>query len=222
MYNKKINFIGTHDLPSDPFFLDYEEDHEFLEWCVLEGSEKISELSRQLRSYLNYKCAIIRSRFSKSREGLKTPKKESILKIEIDLSSLFSQYVKILKTIRVEDGTIADSIQILMQEIRTKNNYFTTKLLKDMKSLSSDIWKRLHNLSELEVHLHPRLLNVVLQIASVLCSAQGALYLPFFDFYQELKQNYVQLEKKSTKLLQLNERTQFETKRDKQRVRIVE
>ena len=53
MYNKKINFIGTHDLPSDPFFLDYEEDHEFLEWCVLEGSEKISELSRQLRSYLN-------------------------------------------------------------------------------------------------------------------------------------------------------------------------
>lgn len=203
-------------------YLDYEEDTEFLDLCVLEASEKISELSRQLRTYLNYKCAITRFRYSKSRENMKTPKKGPILKIEGELLSLFSRYVTLLKIIGVEEGKIAEKIQIQMQEIKTQPNNFKIKILKDIKTLSGEIWKRLHTLSEAKIHPHPQLLNVVIQIADISCSVQGAFYFPFFDFYKELKLNYMQLEGELSNLLHLNENNQLKAKKVKKRVRIVE
>lgn len=218
---QKNNDIIFNEL-INPSYLDYEEDTEFLDLCVLEASEKISELSRQLRTYLNHKCAITRFRYSKSRENVKPLKKGPILKIEGELLSLFSRYVTLLKIIGVEEGKIAENIQIQMQEIKTQPNKFTINLLKDIKSLSGEIWKRLHNLSEIEIHPHPQLLNVVIQIAGVLCSVQSAFYLPFFEFYNELKQNYLHLEGELSSLLHLNENNQLEAKKDKKRVRIVE
>ena len=203
-------------------YLDYEEDTEFLDLCVLEASEKISELSRQLRTFLNFKCTLTRFRYSKSRENMKTPKKEPILKIEGELLSFFSRYVTLLKIIGVEEGKIVENIQIQMQEIKTKPNNFKIKILKDIKTLSGEIWKRLHTLSEAEIHPHPQLLNVVIQIAGVSCSVQGAFYFLFFDFYKELKQNYLQLEGELSNLLHLNENNQLEAKKVKKRVRIVE
>ncbi|MHA1748631.1 MAG: hypothetical protein ACTSYF_08340, partial [Promethearchaeota archaeon] len=93
----------------DPYSLDYEENPEFLEWLSLEGSEKIDELSRQLRSFLNYKCAVIRLRYSKSK-GIEPPKKSIILKSEDELSILFSRYVKLLKEIGINEGNITEMI----------------------------------------------------------------------------------------------------------------
>ena len=59
--------------------LELEDDSEFIEWCFLEGSERISELSRQLRTFLNYKNEIIRFRYSKSRESMCKFKLETIM-----------------------------------------------------------------------------------------------------------------------------------------------
>lgn len=222
MNNKSKNLVDIHELVSEPYLLDYEEESEFLDWCVLEGSEKISELSRQLRSYLNYKSAVIRFRFSKPREGLKAPKKSLILKFEGELSSLFSRYVTLLKIIGVEKGIIADNIHALMEKVRVKPNDFEIKLLKEIKYIGCEIWKIIHLLSNLEIYHHPQLLNIIIQIACFLCSAQSIFYLPFMEFYQELNLNYKQLEGEIASLLQLNEKNYFELKKDKKRVRILE
>ncbi len=45
------NLDGFHDLFNDHSLLDYEENSEFLEWYSMENSKKISELSRQLRTF---------------------------------------------------------------------------------------------------------------------------------------------------------------------------
>lgn len=40
-----------HDLP----YLEYDEVNIYHEWYLLEGEQRISELSRQLRTFFNYK-----------------------------------------------------------------------------------------------------------------------------------------------------------------------
>jgi len=204
----------------DTFFLEYEEDAGFLDWCALEGSDKINELSRQLRSYLNYKCSIIRFRYSESRRDLNTPKKSPVLKWEAEVSSLFSRLITLLTSIGVKEDTITLKIQSLMKKVSTLPNDIEINLLKDIKHLSSDIWKRLHILSELEIHHHPKLLNVLIQVSGVLCSTQGVYFLPYFKFYQELKRNYKQLEGELSHLLQFNINNQSNEEKDKIKVRI--
>lgn len=204
----------------ESLLLEYKEDPDFLDWCALEGSDKISELSRQLRSYLNYKCNLIRARYSESRGDHDIPKRAPILKWEGELSSLFSRLVPLLNSIGVEKGIITEKIQILMRKLTTNPNDFEINLLKDIKHLSADIWKRLHILSELEIHRHPKLLYVLIQVAGVLCSTQGAFFIPYLKFYHELKQNYMQLEGELSSLLQFNNKNQFNEEKDKIRVRI--
>ncbi len=218
MNNISHNLVNTQDT----LFLEYEEDSDFLDWCALEGSEKISELSRQLRSYLNYKCSIIRVRYSESRRGFSTPKKPSVLKWEREVSSLFSRLTSLLTSIGVKEDTITVKIQSLLKKVSTLPNAFEINLLKDIKCISSDIWKRLHLLSEQEIHRHPKLLNVLIQVSGILCSTQGAYFLPYLKFYQELKQNYKQLEGELSDLLQFNINNQSYEEKDKIKVRITE
>lgn len=200
--------------------LDYEENPEFFEWLSLEGSEKIDELSRQLRSFLNYKCSVIRLRYSKS-NVIEPPKKNIILKSEDELSILFSRYVKLLKEIGINEGNITEMIKTLIDQLKSQPNSYKLKTFKEIKSLSGEIWKKLHLLSEFEIHPHSSLLNIVIQIACVLCEIQGALYLPFLCFYEELKHNYTQLADELSILLQRDFKGNIKTKKNKERVKIL-
>jgi len=222
MTKNSNNFIGLHDFFSNPSLLDYEEDSEFLEWYSIEGSERINELSRQLRSFLNYKSAIIRFRFSESREIDNTLKKDSIMKRESELSSLFSRYVTLLKIIGVEEGIVAEKILILIEKVKAQPNDFEINLLKELKCLGGEIWKILHIFSEFEIHYHPQLLNIAIKIAVILCSAEGAFFSLFSDFYGELKQSYLKLKGELSSLLRLNEEDKFKAKKKKRLVRIIE
>ena len=216
------NFDGLPDMFEDLSFLAYEEDSEFLEWYSIEGSEKISELSRQLRSFFNYKSAVIRYRFSGIRDGDNVPKKDSIMKKESELFSLSSQYIKLLKKIGLEERSVKEKILILIERVRTQPNDFEKNLLKDIKQLAGQIWKILHIISELEIHHHPRLLHSAIKIANILCSAEDAFFWPFSYFYEELKKNYQQLEKELSGILQLNEVEQIEAKKKRRKESILE
>ncbi|MHA1822806.1 MAG: hypothetical protein ACTSXM_02935, partial [Promethearchaeota archaeon] len=47
-------------------YIDFDENNIFHEWCSIEGVERLNELSRQLRTLINYKQSIIHLRFSNS------------------------------------------------------------------------------------------------------------------------------------------------------------
>lgn len=222
MTKNSNNFVGFHDIIDNPSLLDYEEDSEFLEWYSMEGSKRISELSRQLHSFLNYKSAIIRFRFSGSREGDNALKKDPIMKREGELFSLSSRYATLLKMIGVEGRTVTEKILILMERVKAQPNDFEINLLKEIKQLVDEIWKIFHILSESEIHHHPRLLQVAIKIASISCSVESAYFWPFSRFYEELKKNYLQLEEELSGLLRLNGEKHFEARKKKRRVRIIE
>lgn len=222
MTKNSNNLVDLHNFFSNPSFFDYKEDSGFLEWYSIEGDTRISELSRQLRSFLNYKSAIIRFRFSESSEADKTLKKDPIMKWEGELSSLFSRYATLLKMIGVEGGIIEKEILILIEKVKAQPNGLEINLLKEIKHLGVEIWKRLHILSEFEIHHYPRLLNVAIKIAAILCNAEGAFFSLFSDFYGELKQSYLQLEGELSGLIRLNEDDQFKEKKNKRLVRVFE
>lgn len=51
--NDKLTIIDD-DFYDEPY-LEYDEENIFHEWYLIEGEERISELSRQLRTFFNYK-----------------------------------------------------------------------------------------------------------------------------------------------------------------------
>ncbi len=95
------NFVNIYDIFDNPSFLDYEENSEFLEWYSTEGSKRISELTRQLRSFLNYKSVVIRLRFSKTQEDDIILKKDPKIKWETEFFSLSSQYANLLNLVLI-------------------------------------------------------------------------------------------------------------------------
>ena len=216
------SLVDLHDIFSNNSLLDYEEDSKFVEWYLIEGSMRINELSRQLRSFFNYKSAIIRFRYSNSSEVDNILKKEPIMKLEGEVSSLFHRYANLLKKIGVEDGKITEKMLILIEKVKGQPSGFEISLLKEIKHLGVEIWKILHILSEFELHSHPQLLNVAIKIAGILCSTESAFFSLFSDFFGELKQSYLQLEVELSGLLHLNEGVRFKEKKKKRRMRVVE
>jgi len=194
---------------NDPFIRTYDNELSYIELCNLEASEKITELSRQVRSYLNYRIATIRMRYSDSQMAPNIHQINSIKKWEAKLSSSFSQYSKLLRNIGLQNGTIRDKIFLLRINTINQPNKRNLNLLRDIKCLGDDLWKILHVLSELEIQLKPQLLKIAIGIANVLCETVSEFYSTFSDFYQELKINYQQLEEELEDLLQVRKNQRF-------------
>jgi len=202
--------------------LDYEPDSEFLEWYMVEGYERISELSRCLRTFLNYRKNVIQLKFSTSSETDNNLKNDSILKREGELSSLYTQYTALVKKIGVENAAIAENIQILIEKVKIQPYKNEITLLKEIKHIGREMWKIIHILSEFEVQLHPYILQTSIKIACVLSSVEGIFFSLFSNFYCELKLCYLQLEKELSELLLLNKAEQFKKKKKMKGVRILE
>jgi len=216
------NTDGLYDSFISPSFLEYDMDFEFLEWYSLEGSERISELSRQLRTFLNYKSSIISLRFSRSQKEGNIFKEDLLVKYRGEFFLVYSRYSILLKSIGVDEETIAEKIRILMEKVKIQPNDLEINQLKEIKYLGEELWKNIHILSGFEFHSHSRLLHMAIKIACILCTVEGVFFSLFSDFYGELKWSYLQLEKELSALLCLNENQQFKTKKKKRQVRILE
>lgn len=204
----------------DQSILDYEEDEEFYEIYSNEGSEKISELSRQLRSFFNYKTAIIRLRYSNPQEITISPNRKTVLDWEGRLTSLISQYVSNLKSLGINEDSLAEKLLLLLKRMKMRPNNVDLNLLKNLKNLTREIWKIIHILSELGIYDHSQLLKLVLRIINLLCDTQGVFYSIFSEFYSELRENYAQLAREVEGILQVNKKNQNRVKNKKKMVKI--
>jgi hypothetical protein len=214
------NFHNSFNIPS---YLEYNEDSEFLEWYLVEGSERISEISRQLCTFLNLKNKVIRFRFSRPQKDAINPKNELVFERENKLFSSFFEYTSLVKKIRVKEGTLSEKIRILIEKMKVQPDSIDLKILKGLKYLGNEIWKNIHILSEFELHNHHGVLNKAIKIASILSSIEGLFYSFFSGFYDELKYNYLQLEKELSGLISLYGEDQFKIeKKKKLQVRILE
>jgi len=176
------------------FFEQGDNDY-FFDWYSLEGSESLIELSRQFRTFFNYKYLIIRSKFLKINKLTKIANNDKIISCKNNIFNLSSQLINLLNEIGVENGNIIEKIQILEQKVGRLPTKPNTLLLKKIKILGEEIWENLHKISELELYYHPKLLKIAISVANIVSSVKGAYNLILLDFFIELRRNYLQLEK---------------------------
>jgi len=101
MNDNKPNFVNFSESPYIDYE-DYNEDYIFLEWYSIEGENQIKKLSRQLRTFLNYKNSMILLRYSKPNDMINVEKRIIINQHDKMINSLASQLINLLKTIRIE------------------------------------------------------------------------------------------------------------------------
>lgn len=216
--NDKLAIIDDdfHDLP----YLEYDEENIFHEWYLIEGEERISELSRQLRTFFNYKQSIIHVKFSKLRKYTKNSHSESISRHGNDLITHTSRFIALLKNIGVEDGNIVETLKIRMKKLVLNPKRADIEKLQEIKKDIKKIWEILHVLSELGLYNNRSLLKTAIKISCISCEVNTALFSGLANFYSELNKNYLQLEQDLIGSNQFDEQEQFPVNKRKIGVRI--
>lgn len=198
---------------SNPSYLDYEEYFEFMEWYSLEGNIQIIELSRQLRTCLNYRSSLIRGNLFNFQKKNIDYKNEKLMKHKEDLISLSSRYVALLNNEIIEKKNIKKKLLYLIEKVKNHLNNYDINLLKEIKVLNQKLWNVLHLLSEYDLSHHPELLKLIIKIASICSSAASIFYYALSHFYEEIARNYQQMEKE---LIQTSQEEIFTPKKMKE------
>ncbi|TFG26815.1 MAG: hypothetical protein EU532_08905 [Promethearchaeota archaeon] len=212
----KNNYIENN------FQLGKDNNLEFFDWHYTEVSERINELSRQLRSFFNYKTAVIQLRYSSPQNFEKVSTRKPVLELEGKLALSFSQYTSKLRLLGLKEDMLAEKLLILLEKVKIQLNSPEINILKEIKNLTSKIWRIIHMLSEFEIYDYPRLLKVVIQITSLLCSTECVFSELFSEFYRELRENYLLLGKDLAGILQIDEKNKFNREKKNKRVRLKE
>jgi len=192
--------------------IDPENDQTSLDWKYLQGSEKIRVLSRQLRTFFNFKWAIIEQRYSKSIEYNSFQKKKEFLTLKNEITYLFTKYVPLIKTLGANEKNLIIEITNCMKTVDLKKPNHKIDILKKVKKYNTALWNKLHKISEFKI-TNLNLLIVILRIAEILCEVEATFFKPFFPFYLELKTSYLHLEKEVSLFLLSRRECPAENKR---------
>lgn len=164
---------------------DYEEI--FNDWYEIEGVRKIKELSRQLRTFFNYKTEVIRYRFRSSANPAEGFTINKFLYRKQKIESLSEEFINILKMIKKEKQTIEQGISSLLFETNKKR-------FRELKEVTENLSILIHYFSEEDIYNYPRFLKFILVLAKNTCLVKMCLYTQFREFYRELEMSYHNLE----------------------------
>lgn len=198
MNNNKTVFVNFGDDFSESPYIDYEDYNDnsvFVEWYSVEGENQIKELSRQLRTFLNYKNSMILLRYSISNDIVTIEKRITINQYEKLLNNLASQLIDLLKVLGLVKRGISEYIVKLLERLKAKPaNNSDIQEFKKLKKLIGEIWKLIHIISELEIHSNRALFKRIIIIVQICCEIEIVLMPLFSNFFQELRISYNHLE----------------------------
>ena len=174
------------DYIEDPY-IGSEYDDFFNIWYEIEGTNKIKELSRQLRTFFNYKAEVIRYRFRPSPNHAENDTNTKFFSRKQEIESQTREFIILLKKIKKNGQTLEQGIQSLFF-----NNYKTP--LNKISEISEKLSILLHYFSEESIHDHPKLLKFNVILAQNICLVKKCLYAQFSEFFEELEIYYKNLE----------------------------
>lgn len=164
-----------------------EYDDIFSKWYEIEGTRKIKELSRQLRTFFNYKVEVIRYRFRSTPNLNENDTNTKFYSQKQETESITREFIILLKKLKKNGQTLEQGIQSLY----FKNNKLQiSKLLVITEKLSMLI----HYFSEESIHNHPKFLKFIVILAQNICLMKKCVFAQFHEFFKELEINYNNLE----------------------------
>ena len=173
--------------PEDPY-IESELEEYFIEWYEFEGVRKITELSRQVRTLLNFKTETMKYRFRSNENITIKHTVTTFFTAKQKFESLALKFITLLRRIKEKTGTLEEGIQSL---------YFQTEKsqLKQLEEITGQIFIQIHYFSEENLHDHPLFLKLLIKIVQEGCIAKKYIDIQFSKFYEELGANYLNLEK---------------------------
>ena len=174
------------DYIEDPY-IGSECDDIFNNWYEIEGTKKIKELSRQLRTFFNYKAEVIRYRFRLSPNLAENDTNTKYFSRKQEIESLTREFIILLKRFKKNGQSLEQGIQSLFFD----NN--KTPLNK-LSEISEKLCILLHYFSEESIHDHPKFLKFNVILAQNICLVKKCLNAQFSEFFEELEINYNNLE----------------------------
>jgi hypothetical protein len=167
-----------------------------------EGVRRIAELSRQVRTMLNFKTNIIRLRFRSNSNNNQQFRDNKFHETKKEFETLSLRFIKLLNKIKgISNRDLDKEIQILLYQVTTKHDSESLSLLKELKDLSFQLFKKIHYFSELDLYDHPQFLKILIQFAIETCKTCKNMNHTFSEFFAELIENYYNLEKEITSLV---------------------
>ena len=182
------------DYIEDPYIgSDY--DDIFNDWYEIDGARKIIELSRQLRTFFNYKAEVIRYRFRPSPSLAEKDINTTSYTQKQEIESLTREFMTLLRKIKKNGLSLEQGIQALFFD-----NCKTP--LNKLSEITEKLSMLLHYFSEVSLHDHPRFLKFIVVLAQTIFLVKKCLNAQFSEFYGELEINYNGLEGELETLLE--------------------
>ena len=183
----------THYIEDSSFGLEYDEI--FNNSYEIEGVRKIKELSRQLRTFFNYKTEVIRYRFRSSPNLAENYTNPKFFDQKQKIESLTHDFITMLKKLKNNTQTLEEGIQSLFFD-----NDKTQ--LKRLLAITETLSILIHSLSEESIQNHPRFLKFIVVLAKNICLVKKSLNAQSSEFFGELEINYHGLEEELEILLE--------------------
>lgn len=173
--------------PEDPY-LELESEELFLEWYKIEGVRNINELSRQVRTLLNYKTETIKYRFQSNNKTSINQTNTKFLNLKQKFESLALKFINFLRSIKETARTLEEGIQSLFFHPEKSR-------LKMLEEITDQIFVQIHYFSEENLHDHPVFLRLLVKLTQEACLVKKCIITQSSKFFEELGKNYFNLEK---------------------------
>lgn len=170
-------------------YLDYEKDNNFLNWYNIKCVQTISELSRQVRTLLNYRATFIYQSFRPKSLSYPNSTNKKFQESKIKFESLALNFLKLLNNLKDRGIIVYQSHNLL--EFRNQMN---SSFLNRLSNLTHQIFNLIHYFSEENDLLTNSFFKMIVKIAQEVCKVR--IYLKFhqIEFYKELIENYRSME----------------------------
>ncbi len=173
--------------PEDPY-LELESEELFLEWYKIEGVRNITELSRQVRTLLNYKTETIKYRFRSNENTSIKQTNTKFFNLKQKFESLALRFIILLRSIKETARTLEEGIQSLLFHSEKSR-------LKMLEEITDQIFVQIHYFSEENLHDHPVFLRLLVKLTQEACLVKKCIITQSSKFFEELGKNYFNLEK---------------------------
>ena len=180
-----MNKIQNSDYLDD-FYLEDEIDYSISQHQKIDYFNAITELSRQLRSFLRYKEQVINYRFRSTFTPSTDHGTLKFIKDKNCLQEVASNFINILKEIKRNSSSIELGIYYLA---KIPDN----PLFRQLIVITTKLFIVIHKFSEQDLHDYPHLLKFLVSLAREASALKKCLDLEIEEFFSELELGYEKL-----------------------------
>jgi len=177
----------------DSSYIEYDSDDIPYSLYEIHGLNKIRELSRQLRTFINYKTATMQYRFRPKIITCLGGVDKKYNETKRNLKQNASKFIKLLVKIRGNRISYKAELIRLVERVNLAQDKISHDLLTDLRNITQKLFITIHELSEQEIHLHPKFLKFTVNLTQEACTVFKILNYWASGFYEELRVNYHQL-----------------------------